>query len=208
MFPFTFPTLYIYTLYTTFALRRSQYCFCELSRTEVFELNQLVLLMLPRHRDPVIRSRTVCYCVRLRSNTRTHTSRPLTCTLYMASNCVWHHLVSTARTLLLRPVNSVSLVTGIQQHLCFINNNTRCVMFHVVLCVSVHACVYARPRVVDDVHSSRVLQLAGTVAQLQPRRVTVILWTCCSSAQSFRSQVCFDPGFHDLPPSDAPNLLL
>lgn len=49
--------------------------------------------------------------------------------------CVWHHLVSTGRTLPHRPVNRVSLVTWMQQHLSFINNNTRCVVFHVVLCV-------------------------------------------------------------------------
>lgn len=70
-----------------------------------------------------------------------------------------------------------------QQHkMCRVPRCALCVC--VLACVS--ACVCVRPRVVDDVHSSRVLQLAGTVAQLQSRRLTVILWTCCSSAQSFR----------------------
>lgn len=144
-FPLNFP------LYTTFALWRSQYCGCELSRAEVFELNQLVLLMLSSHHDPVIWSRTVCYCVRLRSNTHTHTHAYITSSHLHFVHCVWHHLVSTVRTLPRRPVNSVSLVTWMQQHLCFINNNTRCVVFHVVLYVSVCWCACVRVFVQDHV---------------------------------------------------------
>lgn len=112
-----------------------------------------------------------------------HASHSLSCTLYalsskMTSSCLTSQNIMTPPCL---PVNSISSVTQMQRWLYSINKNTRCAVYHDVLWALGHRsqCVFKpRPWGVH-VHISQVLQLPGSVAQLQLGQMTFC--TCSKS---------------------------